>query len=182
MSSADSFIFKLSTPIKIHGQVDGENHFIEVREITLKAPSYELLNKNARKIVRNLMHKFKAAYQDFSIYRAASYEKEILKAAASSPENTSDKVNGEEQSGSAKEVYDENLPLVNMIIDSAPDDVLNYDDFCNVFKDFLGKDICYVEEQDKYLRPENIKDINYIDFDKILVRYIAGFFYHSWVN
>jgi hypothetical protein len=191
MRNKDSFEFKLNYPIKIHGVINGKNDFIEVSSIQCNAPSYELLNKTARKTVRNLMHKFRAAAQDFTIYRASQYEEQIIKTAEKLKNKASEleeqeistkkkrKNNIEEEPEHSEEEM-QNILFVTYAINSAPDDIFDYDKFTNLFKDFLANEVCYVEGQKSYLNASDLSNIDYVDFENLMFRYIGSFFFKSW--
>jgi hypothetical protein len=157
MDNTESFTFNLSKPIKIQGQVDGKNEFIECDELHLIAPSLKQMRYSI-----NLKKKFgEALFGFFTTLNKSGQAKAEVKAE-------------EESKGlKAKEII-QSLYLAEGF------DIAS---FFDEFKSLLVSGVCFTDvNQSNRIRPSDLDKVSLEDTEDLTGKYIEVFFISSWMK
>ncbi len=161
MQNQDSFEFQLSTPIKIHGVVNGKNDFIDCETLYLQGPTF----KHSSHTI-----KLKKLFIEALFSMTQNHNKDELKQELDSEENSDDS----NDSG-----YD--VKAILLILFSAKG--FDITDFFNKFSDFLCSGICFKDsDYSKRIKPTELEKISFSDREKLIGEYIEFFFIVSWME
>jgi hypothetical protein len=158
----DTLEFTLEKPLKVHGQVDGKNEFIEIDKLYLKAPTYKHKDKTI------------ALKKDF-IEALFGMTNSVDK------EEAQDIVNN--ASDSEKDDVLEAKAILAILYASKGFDIGK---FFNKFINFLTskKDgICFKDEDySEIIRINEIEELSESDLENLIAKYTEVFFAVSWMK
>lgn len=156
---------EINEPIKCQVRIDGKNDFMDVDTIYLKAFNV----KEHKNITLPLRNKYKRMQlSNLALFNKILDEKEV-----ESPKKTS-KVEKEDSDNELTE------SILSGLTVSDPNELLS---FYGKFKEFLGMNICYVDESfNNKFTTVNLENLDTDDLEKIIASYIANFFFRSWMK
>lgn len=155
----DTFEFKLSTPLKVQGQVKGENKFLDISVLHLRCFN----KKDHRNITVRLRNKFKRMMiGNLALIEGLGNDK--------SNKNSSKESEGTLDATGIRQ----GLSMCN------DDELIEFHD---KFTEFLVQDICFKDEDfKKKITPLEILDLDLDDLEGLISKYIEVFFISLWMK
>lgn len=151
----DKLEFDLESSIKVQANIKGENTFIDLNKLQLKAPNYK--------------------HKDYTI----ALKKKFMEALF----GMTNSVNKDEAQSAVSSSDDDKLDVqsIKAILYASP----NFDivSFYNKFVKFLTVDICFKDEEfEQCVTKGELEKLSEIDLENLIAKYIEVFFIVSWMK
>lgn len=167
----EKFEFELKKSLKVHGQIDGKNEFVELNKLYLKAPTYKHRDKTI-----GLKQAFLTAEElrNMKILATGVYDA-VQKMKNEMPNQKNSKNKEDDQ-----EVPEE---TIRSVLFKSGEDCINLSKFFDKFTNLLTSNICFKDEEcENVIKTHELQELAEEDFENLVVEYIKVFFTSSWLK
>lgn len=194
--SKDPIELKLTEPITVHDNINGQNELVKVERVRLLPPTFEMLNQQRTKlIVRELRRGFRFAQasslplmqQMFTAFKKMENDSEVQEAKENKKRESEE--SPEKKDEIEKNEVRENVSMCLLTRNKEFDYNQFVSDFISYFYKSKSCEGIYMppgghstEEGQVFLSVKDFDKIHDTDIEDMIVDYIADFFLSSWAK